>query len=167
MHTTIGHPDRLERLAALLERDAANPEGVQFDLGFWIAPADRPRRGFETRPDKVEVSCNTQACAMGLAAISGEFKAEGLDYKVDPYAHWLIPTITPPGEREYAGFEAASVLLGIPYEAAQYLFDPDFYDSDEPTTAAEGERHVAQRIRDFIATGNYYGEPDAEDDNDY
>jgi hypothetical protein len=154
-------------LSDLLKADAANPKGVQFDLGFWTAPtsdlsgwqtsalkfdedlAERTYNGnYAILPQEnlPKVTCGTTACAMGLAMISKQFEQFGLKtvyYSRGDKAIVLLPSC---GGEE--GFEAAANLFGISLEDAQYLFDPDYY--DETPKEAEGELFVAQRIDDFV-----------------
>lgn len=61
--------ENILKLAWLLEKEARNPT-VTFNMRFWGMVYDT------LQPH----SCNTTCCAMGLAALSGEFP--GLDYKV-------------------------------------------------------------------------------------
>lgn len=157
------YADRLLRLAALLRRDAANPEGAQFDLGYWAAPSEGnelkrgsnwalpedvtkvPRYQTSLEAIKVPVSCGTTACAMGLAAISGEFAAEGLSYTFlldAAMTGLLVPTIN-----GVTGFAAACQLFDISSADADYLFDPGHY--SETPREADGELLVAQRIENF------------------
>lgn len=160
---------RLERMRDLLRRDAANPTGVRFDLGGWAGPADSPQgssgyweipEGVEMvdryysdfAPIKVEASCNTMACAFGLAAISGEFAAEGLTYSFMMRSNGsgqgiLMPTL-PNKYGNSHGLMAAAELFDISPEDASYFFDPEHYDGTPKE--AEGELLVAQRIDDFI-----------------
>lgn len=164
--TIIRHPDRLVRLAALLERDADNETGVKFDLSTWGAPSDDGQQLYrDGKPKEVKVDCGTTACAFGLAAISGEFKAEGLTYEFVPVTsvggYALVPTIMD-GGRPRSGFSAAQALFGIEYAAAEYLFDTVAY--DEVPQGAEGERLVASRIRDFVATSEYDDGNESDDD---
>lgn len=159
------HTERLGRMRDLLRRDAANPTGVKFDLGTWAEPAERQGHGHnfplpegvkssdshryytELEPIKVPVSCDTMACAFGLAAISGEFKDEGLSYSFCIGADKTNGTLLPAYQGEH-GFEAAAALFRITTGDAQYFFDPDHYDTTPKE--AEGELIVAQRIDDFI-----------------
>jgi hypothetical protein len=152
----------LQRLADLLRKDAANPEGVQFDLGTWAAPSDQaPDRmvasrtaatnelGWSEHVGKVPVSCSTRACALGLAAISGAFKKEGLTYVIDGTT--LFPKLVRSGEVGLVGFEcftAAQVLFAITDIAAIYLFDSTSYPTCPKGEA--GEIQVAERIEAFI-----------------
>lgn len=159
------HIERLERMRDLLRRDAANPTGVKFDLSTWAEPAVSDENGMRYYPlpkdvqrnaddryytaleaVKVPVSCDTMACAFGLAAISGEFAAEGLSYSFmtgDGSIGTLMPTLG-----RHHGMTAAAHLFGIETTDAQYFFDPECYE-DTPREA-EGELLVAQRIEDFI-----------------
>lgn len=169
--------DLLTRQAALLRRDAANPTGVKFDLSSWAEPAvdselrnkaSTYRSFWKGDVEVVPVSCSTKACAFGLAAISGEFKAEGLTYHIN-YRGDLIPRIITLDGIIHSGFTAAEVLFGIEGDDAEYLFDPDCY--EETPVGASGEIEVAQRIEHFIV-GNidrsfhprYRGEGEGDDD---
>ena len=130
--------DLLLKLADLLEADANNPHGVRFNLGTWITTS---------KGAAPEMSCGTQACAMGLAAISGIFKDEGLTYD-----HGDVQLITSHGLR-YSGFFAAARLFKIDVTAAIKLFSPDAYDVRHGIKA---ELAVAERIRKGVATGDFY-----------
>lgn len=156
------HVGRLKRLEALLRADAKNAKGVKFDLSYWAAPSDSlsnaayPYRqgGFKTRKREIAVDCGTTACALGLAAISGEFKKEGLKHTFfqNDFGFQLEPAIKNPRTRCMAtGFEAAEVLFGIDDDQAEFLFAPDRYAS--VPTGAKGERLVADRIKQFIKSG--------------
>ena len=128
---------RLLKLADMLDADAKNKKGIMFDLGVI---------GFVHNTDKVTaVDCGTTACAMGLAAISGEFERAGLSYKMD--GRWVVTTIN---GRRLPYTRAAMKTFGISEEAAHFLFSPLRY-QPEQSIAAEGERYVAKRIRDFVA----------------
>lgn len=143
---------RLLKLAALLERDAADPQGVRFDLNQWASPAGVSF--FERKSDEVPVSCGTSACAMGLAAISGEFKRAGLSYHFDgsrAVGYLLIPTLKHPGQRTKIGFDAAAELFGVSPEVSEFLFDPTYY---RCKTGAAAELDVAKRIRELVELGH-------------
>ncbi len=140
---------RLLKLADLLEADAKNKKGVKFDLGVWAAPADNYNHLFDTPTPEVMVSCQTSACAFGLACISGTFKHSGLSYLIERSiiggGYQLVPTFN--GKTE---LEAAQELFGIDTDASEFLFMPENY-PDSKLTGAAGERYVAKRIRDFVA----------------
>lgn len=137
---------RLLKLADLLEEDAANKKGVKFDLGSWATPSE----GMTFANTKeVPVDCNTSACAMGLACISGAFKREGLTYEFD-YSHIYGGHILEPNHEGNIGFAAARSLFDINDADSYFLFDPDEYPTSK-TKGAAGERFVARRIRDFVA----------------
>ena len=158
--TTVIHPDRLLLLAALLEKDAAKPTGLKFDLGMWAAPADDTKRSWDRSDLGVtdtqmhdgvvtklpEVSCGTMGCALGFAALSGEFAKYGLGMTYAVTFSGNIDLLPVCNDRE--GFDAGEELFGISYETSCYLFDPDCYD-DTPR-GAEGELEVAQRIRALV-----------------
>src|SRR5258706_528932 len=99
---------RLLKLADLLEADAKNKNGIKFDMADWGLVAD---------PEN-PLSCGTDACAMGLAALSGAFRRAGLTAS------------TPAGGRisffwrghESDGISAATKLFDIDRNDATDLF---------------------------------------------
>lgn len=176
-HRAEFRPYLMLRAAALLERDARNPEGVQFDLGTWSSPAeehaDHHVAGNHStlywhRPDVYEVleqengqlgealeqldapkvDCGTRACAMGLFAISGEFKADGLTHCYIAHNHTNKLIMLLPKYGRSTGFDAAAQFFGITQSDASYLFDPGCYEN--VPKEAEGELEVAERIRKFV-----------------
>lgn len=132
---------RLLKLADLLEADAKNKRGVRFDLSVV---------GWVDAPDKasVKLNCGTSACAMGLAAMSGEFKREGLSYRIAKGCFSNIKTTMNGTTLHYD--TAAMRLFDISRHQAGFLFTPGFY-PDDKRQGAKGERFVAKRIRDFVA----------------
>lgn len=134
---------KLLKLAKLLEDDARRKKGIKFDLGFWGIVEDKSN----------PLSCNTTACAMGLAALSGKFK--GLEARVSPLAGGMEVVY----DKRAFGFEAAAQLFNIPYEVAVWLFGVEYYDIEQGETidnytvteGAIGEKMVAKRIRDYVA----------------
>lgn len=140
---------RLLKLADLLEADAKNKKGVSFDLTAWAKKRDAEvpdwfsTHNF-TRGEIVPVSCNTAACAWGLAAISGAFKKQGVGYMIAG-SGMLLPTFE--GRRE---IRAAIRFFDINKDQAWFLFDPEKYPAAF-RKGAKGERYVAKRIRDFVA----------------
>lgn len=141
--------ERLLKLADLLEADADNTKGVSFDLCAWAQKKNEKGMfvtyGFQPG-EIVAVNCDTAACAWGLAAISGAFKDEGVDYKIgcETGFNRLIPTFE--GQIE---FRAAESFFDIGMTEVSFLFDPDYYPSSK-LRGAKGERFVAQRIRDLV-----------------
>jgi hypothetical protein len=139
---------RLLKLADLLEADAKNKTGVKFNLGTVVEPSRR--LSLDARA--VPVSCGTQACAMGLAAITGAFKRAGLSYRVDPQydiGRVYIETTMYGEDTEYD--DAAMELFDITCDEANFLFTPSCYPDRAPKTGSRGELLVAKRIRDFVA----------------
>jgi len=120
---------RLLKLADLLEADAKNKKGIKFDMTHWAYI------GNSAKP----ISCDTSACAMGLAALSGEYKRAGLGWKLDKYGYFKITM----NGRGWA-LTAAMRLFGISRKQAEYLF------CESSEEGAEGERHVAKFIRRFV-----------------
>lgn len=126
--------DRLLKLADLLEADAKNKKGIKFDFLNWglVADTDKP------------MSCGTRACAMGLAALSGAFKRQGLTCRVKSTGAIVIShsgTSSP--------IRAAARLFNIKEFEAVYLFASS-WELPEVSGAA-AERAVAKRIRKFVA----------------
>ena len=122
---------RLYELADLLERDAKNKKGVSFDMNHW---------GYTENPDN-PISCGTSACAMGLAALSGEFKKAGLTYEFSEL-----------GELDFRfkgrftnGVSAARRLFKIPLQDAYCLFTGGV----SYGTGAKAERHMARALRAY------------------
>jgi hypothetical protein len=125
---------RLLKLAKLLRTDAKNKKGVQFDLTGWgILP-----------PGAVKLDCNTTACAIGLAVLSGAFKKEGLFYDASAY----IPV---PRYNAQRGFAAVEEFFDLTEREALHLFHKDFY-AISRRQGAVSERAVASRIERFCAT---------------
>jgi len=164
--------ERLIRLAELLEADAANEKGVKFALDVWASDArlqdeeaislmdyDELKKFHYTKDTKhIPVDCNTAACAMGLAAISGAFAADGLTWTLNGgECKMLVPKI---GAAE--NFGAAEVLFNIDDVTAKQLFDPSYY---EVTKGAEAELAVANRIRALV-NGTWTPVRDDDDDDD-
>lgn len=138
--------DRLLKLADLLDADAENAKGVSFNLSSWAQKKNERGRfdSYTFQPGEVvSVNCDTAACAWGLAAISGSFKDDGVDYKIDSINR-LIPTFE--GHTE---FEAAEAFFDVGRLEASFLFDPDYYPPAK-LRGAVGERFVAERIRSLV-----------------
>lgn len=144
--------NRLLRLAELLEADAVQPNGIKFDLNVWAVPDGFDNLAsdhgpYSERTKIIPVDCGTVACAMGLAAISGVFKDEGLTYTIESNGS-LYP------EYDNAqGFGAAAKFFEIRYSDATMLFSRDGYSEYMNMRGAVGERVVAAIIREFVATG--------------
>jgi hypothetical protein len=130
---------RLLKLAALLLVDAKNKKGIKFDIGT-VGRVSDPTK------EEIPLDCGTTACAMGLAAISGAFKKQGLT---------AISRTSDDGEsnqlwcawngriRDYC--RTAMSLFGITQDQANYLFSPWTYPWNKKTGAA-GEKEVVRRI---------------------
>jgi hypothetical protein len=132
---------RLTRLAALLE-DYRDREAPVFDLRGWGEFKTRPA-GFLWLEQR---SCNTAACAVGLACASGVFAVDGLSYQQDDEGR-LSPVF---GGLD--GWDAVKAFFQLEHDQAVRLFAEDSYDITKGETAA---RAVAARIRETVtATGS-------------
>lgn len=132
---------RLLQLADLLEADANNPKGIQFDLDTWAERVGRER--FPSRLKKLD--CGTKACAVGLACLSGVFADEGLSWKTMSDENNIDPLYD--GK---VGHTAVERFFDITYDQFCRLFASAFYDEDQ-RIGADGERAVSQRIRGLVA----------------
>jgi hypothetical protein len=98
-------------------------------------------------PPEIKANCDTMACAFGLAALDPDFQAQGLSFRVikalrDENKGTMVPSYD-----GVTGMEAAAAFFGIKLSDAEYLFDPDCYESTP--AGAVGELFVADRVRDF------------------
>lgn len=114
-------PPNIQRLAALAKLlSQPLPPEVTFDLGLYHNTG----------------SCGTVCCALGLAATSPVFQAQGF-------------TLTESGLPLYQdsrGIEAAALFFSLSLKEVQHLFWPYSYrQSDSPT-----QQQVARKIRQFI-----------------
>jgi hypothetical protein len=129
---------RLLKLADLLEANAKNKKGVKFDL----ETVARSRSLGKTMP----LDCGTTACAMGLAAISGAFKRQGLSYYiVQPYG----VNLTVHGDSMHYA-DVAMRMFDLTLHEAHYLFSPG-HAPFKTYKGARAERLVAKRIRALVA----------------
>lgn len=134
---------RLLKLADLLEADAKNRKGIKFSL-YTVGEAA------PSVDEVVKVDCGTQACAMGLAAISGTFKRAGLGYALVNTDNITLVITTINGRvRDYD--DAAVKVFDLTHDQAHFLFTPGFYPFGMDMTGAKAERFVAKRIRDLVA----------------
>lgn len=127
------HKRRLLKLADLLEADAKNKKGIRFDLLSW---------GHVNDPDEV-LSCDTTACAMGLAAVSGVFRRQGLKCRIRK------GVINIGFGRSWDAMKATQRIFQITRDDTHDLFITAW--NLPAISGAEGERAVAKRIRDFVA----------------
>lgn len=141
--------ERLTKLVNLLKEDANNPVGVSFDMSAWIRVRDPDENWpfLRERPDSIPVQCDTQACAFGLAAISGIFAEDGLTYQ-------LLGSTLVPEYQGQSGFDAACVFFEISTRNAVMLFDPAVYDIKE---GAQAELEVVKRIDVLMAVNSLEG----------
>lgn len=127
---------RLLKLADLLEADAKNKKGVKFSMPTW---------GY-VRDESAPVSCGTQACAMGLAALSGAFKRAGLDYYLsDGHVQFTVNGVN------MHGASAAEAIFEITHDDSMHLFE--VWKGNGIGRAAEIAK--AKQIRQFVKTGKF------------
>jgi hypothetical protein len=144
---------RLLKLADLLVADARRKKGIKFDMTRWGMVED----------EKTPLSCGTTACAMGLAALSGEFRRMGLGYNLGETRYIHDGSCVPPiegrgleiwfkkksGRKVYGGMCSAAALFDISINEVEWLFVYAYgYENQE---GAVSEREVARRIRHFVA----------------
>lgn len=153
MKPTKFQPKRLLKLADLLSADAKRKDGVKFNLSNWGEISD---------PENV-LSCGTQACAFGLAALSGAFKRAGLDYVLSDKKrvnYGVSDENGNPTEFQEIEFRWKGHTKGMNYIAGQ-LFGLTENEADElfggtpgphcqTTRGAEAERAVAKRIKALV-----------------
>lgn len=141
---------KLLELATMLEKDAKNKKGIQFDMDVVGKPSDAvdPIDTIFFAPNQiVPLDCGTTACAMGLAALSGKFKKEGLSYRIRPAGEMIDPKWK---GRVQDYDKVAMKLFGITIEQANYLFSPWTYPYSKKK-GAKGEREVVRRIKWIVA----------------
>lgn len=128
---------RLLKLADLLEADAKNENGIKFDYYDWghISNLKQP------------MSCGTEACALGLAAISGAFKSAGLGYELPYNSIYTQINITYKG-RVSDPLQAGMNVFGLTDSEALFLFVPK---SEDEVQGAKAEKNAAKKIRELVA----------------
>lgn len=121
-------------LAEALEKNARDPNGMRFDLSVWIDGYD-DGDNLPSRSQDYALDCGTVGCAVGLAMLLPEFRAEGL----------MIVNISPFFENR-SQWSAVAKFFGVSIEEAQHLFSVNAYDG--PTRGADAEFAVAKRLRE-------------------
>lgn len=134
---------KLLKLAKMLLEDAKNQEGIRFDLGV----VGKPSLGKDFNgPADVKLDCGTTACAMGLAAISGAFKKDGLSFSISD----MCSMINTKFKGRVVDYDiAAKKLFGLSQEQANYLFSPWTYPYNA-RSGASAERRVVRRINSVV-----------------
>jgi hypothetical protein len=130
--------ERLTRLAVLLE-DYRDSDSPRFDLQGW-GKFKTQRGGFLWLGER---SCNTAACAIGLASGSGVFADDGLSWEMDKENGELTPTF-----RDLQGWSAVKSFFDLDQAQAVGLFAEHSYEITEGEASAKA---VAARIRQLIA----------------
>jgi hypothetical protein len=127
--------DRLQTLMDLLKEDASDPNGIQFNIKIWANnPDETPRR-----------DCGTQACALGLAAVSGRFP--DLRLKKDYPSYQFMPIYN-----NQNGLKAAMELFDLKINEAEFIFSSWGY-RERFSWGSAAEHEVIQRIQDLINNG--------------
>jgi hypothetical protein len=98
---------RMLKLAKLLRQDAKRKKGIQFDMHTFGRVNDKENL----------LSCGTRACALGLAALSEEFKRDGLGYRINGGQI----DITYKG-KDMTEYETGARVFDIPVPVAEWLF---------------------------------------------
>lgn len=124
----------LLKLADLLENDAKRKNGVKFDQ-FTFGKVYDPRK---------PISCNTVACQLGLAALSGSFK--GLSFRLDD--PWPAMDFTVRGRR-CTPETASRHAFGTTNAEFEYLFCRALPSVTQ--TGSSAERAAARRLRQFVS----------------
>lgn len=133
---------RLLKLADLLEADAKNKKGIKFDLCTFCT----------TKSPDYPVSCGTRACAIGLAALSGAFKRQGLEFEFrneddEPELYFIFEDM-----ETWDGFVVAERFFDLERYEANFLFATHAVTINNGAGAG-AERALAKKIRKFVATG--------------
>jgi len=140
----------LLKMAALLESNAANSKGMKFDLhtvAGWVDDEFVPPSA-----RKLDVSCNTVGCAIGLAAVSRAFEKDGLGFTLNTNNNCIEMNIN----GEDAGFISVGIrLFDIDSNTSIMFFDPSSY-CGGTIIGAEGELRVAKRIRRYVESDGDY-----------
>ena len=136
---------RLGRLEKLLRKNAKNSKGLKFDMGEWG----------QSEGKEPGLHCGTTACAMGLAAISGEFKKEGLTHKFRGHEDWDGDVTSYSVEfllkgQSIEGIEAGAEVFDIPLELSGWLFGGE---ASKHHTGAKAELEMADIIKQILKTG--------------
>lgn len=142
--------ERLAILADALEYNAEDPSGMKFNLHNWVDASDwsgLPGAWYPKIEDRGR-DCGTTGCAVGLACLLPELKAEGLSATYAAHLGAMMPTFN-----GYRGFDAVQDFFGIDSLTATNLFHWNNYSE---TKGADAEKMVAQRIRAFVADPLHY-----------
>lgn len=125
--------NRLTKLRELLLLDARRKRGIKFDMSTFGIVKDGGAPGMD---------CGTRACALGLAALSGQFR--GLSLSIDCYS---IARILWKGS--YIGaFHAGELAFDIPDSLAWTLFTSGVM---KKSKGAAAERELAGLIKNILA----------------
>lgn len=147
MKRTRTFKNRLIKLRKLLLADARRKKGIRFDLRCVVEDykareqdfnfSNYELRGADYKP---EMNCGTVACAMGLAALSGQFRGLSVaPVKAGEMIDLQVNNII----TDYG--EAGMKIFGLTEDESTWLFMPQFYKGQ--VTGAKVERRVAKRIK--------------------
>lgn len=105
---------------------------------------------------KPDLSCGTEACALGWAATIPAFRKLGLRLDMEQLTFYrqgrvVLGTIRK-GRRVIEGTEAAERVFGLTHQEATYLFVP-YTTLENQGESQATPKYVARKIERFVATG--------------
>lgn len=132
--------ERLALLSDELLKNADDPKGMKFYLGYWLKGPDNVFSSTGIARD-----CGTTGCAVGLAMVTPAFNEEGLESMYgEPYFDFTN------------GWQAVKKYFGLDRAEAEYLFSDEQYSKlGLPISGAEAEKAVAARIKKFLTDRDY------------
>lgn len=129
------HTERLQRLIHILETAHETKQVDFFDLTCWYVPYHEADPKIPSENLFTGHTCGTAACALGLACMDPEFKAQGLKMILGPqYFH-------------HQSYLAGAAFFDIDYEDSKYLFRTNAYPDPYLVTPTM----VADRVKELIA----------------
>lgn len=138
--------DKLDEVHALTPK--------QFNYNHWVG---RDWQG------KSDLSCGTQACALGWATTIPEFRALGLKLVGSSYSfQGHVELDTRDNSIPRNDFDAAVEVFNITSSQAYYLFAPE-----ENKEADVDAAYVAHKIREFVASDGEIPEVEKDEDDEY
>lgn len=136
--------DKLIKMADFLVEESKKPvtKTCKFDMetfGYLNNEGDGS--------NKIEMSCNTSACALGSVAIAKVFP--DLKYRFDAVDNYIYVYLTKRDGYTFHDLEAAEELFGISEDESDYLFMSGSY-PEKYQKGTKAEKYVAARIYKFV-----------------